>query len=428
MSTSGIKIGDRISGRYELVRKIGAGGGGTVYEATHIGLDRQVALKTLKEPAFDGEEFSKRFSREAKVMSRLDHPNAVRVFDFGEHEGTLFIVMELLEGKPLLDETNEGRLEMERAMGIVAQLCDVLTVTHDMNLIHRDIKPENVFLVEEEAGTRAKLVDFGLAFISDDEDLSRMTQEGMVSGTPQYLSPEQALGSTDIGAESDIYSLGCMFYEMLTGHRPFEGKTMIMLLNAHLYVPTTSLRVKAPEAEIPAALDSLVLSMMAKEAADRPTAVGVATFLRRMLASDDVRGRGRPSTLLEPRAGRAVTASHLAAASREPDKETSTDSGLRLGVIGEISPDLIAAARSSGWRVEPFDGACDVLVVCNREAITAELAEAHPIVAVLESDSVTSAVELLKLGVEDVLDVYSADEIIRKVARVHRSRSRRNPS
>ena len=298
-----------------------------------------------------------------------------------------------------------------------------------MNLIHRDIKPENVFLVEEEAGTRAKLVDFGLAFISDDEDLSRMTQEGMVSGTPQYLSPEQAVGSTEIGPESDIYSLGCMFYEMLTGHRPFEGKTMIMLLNAHLYVPTTSLRVKAPEADIPAALDSLVLGMMSKEAADRPTAVDVATMLRRMLASDDVRGRGRPSTLLEPRVGRSVTASHMTAAPQDASRKKPEESGLVLGVIGEISPELIAAARSSGWRAEPYTGGeCDVLVVTKRDTITAELAGAHPVIAVLESDSVTGAVELLKLGVEDVLDVYSADQIIRKAARVYRSRSRRDSS
>jgi serine/threonine protein kinase len=424
-----IQPGDVIGDKYEVVSKLGEGGMGVVFEGRHLSLDRRVAIKLLRDDSKnDDADFRARFEREAKVQSRLEHPHAVTVYDYGSHDEALFLVMEFLEGHTLEDELGDGPLALTRALDIAEQICDVLTVTHDMELVHRDIKPENIFITETDSGPHAILVDFGLAFIRTDEDLARLTQEGIVAGTPQFLSPEQAR-ARDIGPASDIYSMGCVLYELLTGEPVVQGKSMMDLLNQHVMVPATSMRVKAPDAEISASLDNFVLSMLAKEPDERPTAIEAATFLRKTLASDDMRGRGRPARLLQPRTRRALTASDMEGATDSKDAATETPASERrsLGVIGEVSKDLVVAGHVSGWQPEQFSagGSFDVVVAMDRGAVTAELTSAYPTIAVVGSHSISDAVELLQLGVEDVVAFDEPEEIVRKAARLHTSRKRR---
>lgn len=419
-----------IGGKYQVVDKLGAGGMGVVLEARHTSLDRRVAVKLLHAQSTDDPEFRARFDREAKVMSRLDHPNAVTVYDYGEHDGALYIVMEYLVGHPLESEVGDGPIDKRRALEIALQMCDVLTVTHEMGLVHRDIKPENIFITETDAGPHATLVDFGLAFIAKDEDLSRMTQEGRLAGTPQFLSPEQARGLADIGPKSDIYSLGCVLYELLCGESVVEPAKLIEMLNAHVYVPTTSMRLKAPDVDIPASLDNFVLSMLAKEPEGRPSAFEASTFLRKLLASEEMRGRGRPARLLEPRSRRAVTAAGLAKASATaPNASGATNPGV-LGLVGEASTEFSVAAQAAGWSVRDWQpgGDFDVVVALSPESVTRELAAAHPTLAVVGSPSIGRAVELLEMGVEDVAVDDAPDELLRKIQRLYDSRKRRGRS
>lgn len=427
MSQLALSPGTVIGGKYEVVGQLGAGGMGVVVEARHTRLDRRVAIKLLHAKSTDDPEFRARFDREAKVMSRLDHPNAVTVFDYGEHDGALYIVMEYLVGHPLESEVGDGPIDTRRALDIGLQICDVLTVTHEMGLVHRDIKPENIFITETDAGPHATLVDFGLAFIAKDEELSRMTQEGRLAGTPQFLSPEQARGLPDIGPKSDIYSMGCVLYELLTGESVVEPATLIEMLNAHVYVPATSMRIKAPNAELPAALDNFVLSMLAKGPDGRPSAFEASTFLRKLLASEEMRGRGRPARLLEERSRRAVTAAGIAkATAAAPSGFDDKNPGL-LGLLGDAGNELTVAAHTAGWYVRDWQpgGNFDVVVALSPELVTPEIASTYPTVVVVGAPSIGHAVELLQMGVEDVAVDAAPDEILRKVQRLFDSRKRR---
>ncbi|MFP4600556.1 MAG: serine/threonine-protein kinase [Persicimonas sp.] len=430
MSELAIRPGVVIGDKYEVVAKLGAGGMGVVFEARHRWLDRRVAVKVLRTESMHGDpEFRARFTREARVMSRLDHPNAVTVYDYGEHDGALFIAMEYLDGHALEDEVGDGPIDKWRAIEICLQMCDVLTVTHEIGLVHRDIKPENIFITETDAGPHATMVDFGLAFIASDEDLSRMTKEGMVAGTPQFLSPEQARGSSDLGAASDIYSLGCVLYELLCGEPVVEGATLMEMLNAHVYVPATSMRVQVPDLELPAALDNFVLSMLAKSPEGRPSAFEASTFFRKLLASEEMRGRGRPARLLQPRSRRAVTATGVAGASATVAAASGPGAAAAgtLGVVGEVPSELLVAAHATGWKVSPWvdGGSFDVVVAMSPDAVTPQLAAAYPTVAVVGSASISEAVALLELGVQDVLVDAEPGEILRKAKRLHESRQRR---
>ncbi|AWV88656.1 serine/threonine-protein kinase [Bradymonas sediminis] len=434
MSKPLLQPGELLDGKYEIVGQIGEGGMGVVFEAHHKGLDRRVAVKVLRSADLgEDSEFRVRFTREARVMSRLDHPNAVTVYDHGEHNGALYIAMEFLEGHPLDDELGDGALEMRRALIIAEQICDVLTVTHEMGLVHRDIKPENIFITETEEGPLATLVDFGLAFIASDEDLSRMTRDGTLAGTPLYLSPEQASASRSLGPPSDIYSMGCVLYELLCGEPVVEGDTVLALLNAHVFVPAQSIRVKAPDSAVPATLDNFVLSMLSKSPDARPSAFEAATFLRKMLASESMRGRGRPMRLLQPRAQRAVTAAAGEAAIAGADTLVGAATGVAkqatrvLGVIGSISDELRVAAHMSGW--EPREWVAGqpyhVVLALAPEAVTREIAQKYTTMSVADPNSIEGAVRLLKLGVQDLAVRGEIDEMMRKADRLDNSRRRR---
>lgn len=255
--------------RYRLRREIGRGANSIVYEAEHIDLGRRVAVKVLDANQTHSLDFEARFRREARILSRIQHPSLVRIYDFGQAEdGRLFCAMELLEGVTLRDELDRfGAMEPKRALRIARQASLALFAAHRADLIHRDIKPENIFL----CGQRLKLIDFGLAKSADEiaESEEKGKLGGMtIFGTPDYMAPEQiANGRGDHRA--DIYSLGCVLYEMLTGHLPFVADSAVQVLDAKLKGNPENPRQVAPLRGIGRSTDKLVMRALARHPARR---------------------------------------------------------------------------------------------------------------------------------------------------------------
>jgi tRNA A-37 threonylcarbamoyl transferase component Bud32/tetratricopeptide (TPR) repeat protein len=282
-------IGTLIGDRYRVIELVGSGGVGTVYRAEHVLMKKAVALKLLHPELGRIEEVARRFEREAQSASRLSHPHIIQVTDFGRTpDGILYLVMELLVGESLAAAIERSRrIPVERAVGIMRQVLSALKHAHALGVVHRDLKPENIMLVRrEDLGTRdnVKLLDFGIAKMSEDAPATDapLTQAGIVFGTPRYMSPEQAVGeNTD--HRSDLYSCGVILYEMLTGRRPFDGDSAVKIIASHLTANPTPLRAVAPEAQIPRALDEVVLHALAKSRDERvPSA---AEFEQRLAAS-----------------------------------------------------------------------------------------------------------------------------------------------
>ena len=258
-----------LRGKYEILAKLGAGGMGAVYKARHLHFHEICALKVVKSHLLEEPEFLQRFRSEAQVMRRLNHPNAVQVRDFDETEdGRPFMVMEFIEGRSL-DEvmTLEAPLEPGRAARIAAQVCSALGAAHQLGIIHRDIKPSNVLLISSEEGEQAKVLDFGIAKVKEASSTlhkASLTGTGFVVGTPEYMSPEQAMGTRgdSLDGRTDLYSLGILLYEMLTGRLPFAGNTPVMMLVAHVQTqPPSPLTLRA---DLPPELARLVLRALEK--------------------------------------------------------------------------------------------------------------------------------------------------------------------
>ncbi len=204
--------------QYEIQGLLGEGGMGVVYRARHRDLDRVVALKVLPPGVDRRPGFAERFRREARALARLEHPNIVRVYDFGETEGLYFLALEHVDGVTLRDLIRDGEMEAREALSIVPQICDAIQYAHDQGIVHRDIKPENVLVSK---GGTVKLADFGLAKLIDPDAADpTLTRQGQVMGTLHYMAPEQLETPNDVDHRADIYSLGVVFYEMLTGELP----------------------------------------------------------------------------------------------------------------------------------------------------------------------------------------------------------------
>jgi len=254
-------IGQVIAGRYEIVRQLGAGRMGAVYQARQISMDRMVALKLIH-PHIASEELAQRFVREMQATSKIEHPNTIRVFDFGADEGgQLFLAMELLEGRPLSKVLEEaGTLPLPRIVHIATQVVRALGAAHAEGIAHRDLEPDNVMLLDR-YGDRdvVKVLDFGIARFVD----------GVV-GTPAYLSPEQAMGQP-VDHRADFYSLGVMLYQMALGRLPFNGPTLAALRVAHATEKPPAPSQVAPGVMSPA-FEALVMMLLAKSPAERPGA------------------------------------------------------------------------------------------------------------------------------------------------------------
>ena len=280
------RVGEVIDGKYRLDGLLGAGGMGEVYLAHQKSMNREVALKLLGRELAQSEGLVARFLREAEAMSRLAHPHVITVFDFGR-EPEPYLVMELLRGLPLTDLIRtEGALPVERALDIAGQLCEALDAVHDLGVIHRDVKPDNVFVLDTR-GKRdfVKLLDFGIAKL-DAPDAQSITGVDDLCGTPQYMSPEQA-GGEPVGTWSDVYSLGVVLFELLTGVRPFRKVNASQILVAHLLEPPPTFAEVCPAADIPVAVEAVVMRALAKSRAVRPSS---ASELLRLL-EDAAHGR-----------------------------------------------------------------------------------------------------------------------------------------
>lgn len=227
-------VGKVLEDRFEILSRIGEGGTGVVYKAKQVTVDRIVAIKVLGAHVSSDPSWVKRFHNEARAAARLDHPNTVRLIDFGQtKEGLLFIAMEFLQGKSLADEiVRLGKLPPNRVLRILSQVCQSLQEAHSQGIIHRDIKPDNIFLVDVKGGGDfVKVLDFSVAKL--DAPDAQQTRAGTVFGTPAYMSPEQARG-TKLTPQSDIYACGIVAYEMLTGKPPFEAPLPMEVVMMHL--------------------------------------------------------------------------------------------------------------------------------------------------------------------------------------------------
>ena len=259
-------IGRTIGRRFRIVEHIGTGGMGTVYKAQHVTLPRVFAIKILRTELAQDENFTERFRREAIAASRIAHPNVIYISDFGQTvEGEVYLVMEYLQGVGLDDILAEqGLLSPLRAVTVLAQVADALDVAHLYNVVHRDLKPENIILTESRGRKDfVKLLDFGIAKVRTAEfDGAPLTVQGEVFGTAEYMSPEQAMGKP-VDNRSDLYSLGCLIHELLTGHTPFEGSP-VAILRDHVYTEPATPSVVFPDLPLLPALDAIVLRCLAK--------------------------------------------------------------------------------------------------------------------------------------------------------------------
>jgi serine/threonine protein kinase len=269
-------VGATLDGRYLLGAHLATGGMGAVFRATHLYMRKEVAIKVLRPDLTASGEIVERFRREAEIAASLDHPNIVRVSDFGRSpEGYLFLVMELLEGESLFDRVRrEGSLPPEQAVPILVDVCHALEAAHARCVVHRDLKPENVFLARtSDGGERTRILDFGIAKIADAANVST-TQAGMVVGTPEYLAPEQALGAA-VDARADLYAVGLMAWRALVGRHPFKANDARALLMMQATRPVPSIVEARPElAEYPA-LAAAIACACAKDPADRPASAAM---------------------------------------------------------------------------------------------------------------------------------------------------------
>ena len=276
-----------VIGNYQLVRKLGEGGMGVVYLGQHTLLGRHAAIKVLLPALSARTDIVNRFFNEARAVTSISDPGIVQVFDFGYHsDGSAFIVMEFLEGEPLDRRLARlGRLPAYEALRLCRQVASSLAAAHAQHIVHRDLKPENIFLVrdgEVASGERSKILDFGIAKLSDEHPGKVKTNTGMLMGTPTYMSPEQCRGLAEIDHRSDIYALGCVLFHLLTGRPPFEGEGIGDIISAHIREPAPSPSSRAPE--IPPNVDALVLHCLAKAPADRfQTMVELASALGSLL-------------------------------------------------------------------------------------------------------------------------------------------------
>lgn len=265
-------VGTTLSGKYEIQEVIGHGGMGVVYKARHALMERIVAIKMLQAQLISDSMSVKRFQQESKAASRISHPNVITIYDFGiSPNGQPFIVMDYLQGTSLASIIKEeGQVGVERSIRIISQTCDALDHAHKQGVIHRDLKPTNIVLINyDEEKDFVKVVDFGVAkLMNASTEGQRLTQQGEVCGSPVYMSPEQCTG-LDLDPRSDIYSMGIVIYETLTGKLPLLGKTMVDTMSKHISEMPPPFSVSRPDLYIPERLEQVIFKALAKDPNDR---------------------------------------------------------------------------------------------------------------------------------------------------------------
>ncbi|HUH00790.1 MAG TPA: protein kinase [Kofleriaceae bacterium] len=264
-------LGRVVDGRYKVIEAIGRGGMGVVYKVEHQRMGKIAAMKVLHGDLANDAEVIGRFRREAEAVSRLTHPNTVQVFDFGAAEGALYLIMEYVRGLDLGTLVKrDGPLPFERAAPLLGQICSALEEAHGLGVVHRDLKPENVLVTRTHSGRDfVKVLDFGLAKLTEREESSEVTDRGSIVGTPYYMSPEQIRGEDLVDARSDIYSLGALMYKIITGEPAYSAKSPVGVLTKHLTAQLVPPSQRAPELDIDPLVDAIVIKAMSKPREDR---------------------------------------------------------------------------------------------------------------------------------------------------------------
>ncbi len=419
--------GDLVAGRYRLEERLGEGATGVVWRAVQLGLDRTVALKLLRPHLVADDRARGRFEREARVASRLDHPTAVRIHDFGDDGAQVFLAMELVDGRTLRAEL--ASLDRSASLEVAWQIADVLAAAHRVPLVHRDLKPDNVFV--QRAGNRAvaRVVDFGLAFVAGDASAGRLTVEGVVTGTPAYLSPEQARGEP-VGPPTDVYALGCVLYEMIAGEVPFRGADADVLAR-QMYAPPPPLRTVTDA--VPTALAELVMRTLRKRPEERPTAEEV----RDALAAIDgaVRERARDEGHATGRLARMVPKPAEAApeAAADPARAPAAADAVEVAIVGAVPADLMVGLAVNGVAPfaagdeQPIDGARAVYAPgATPGEVTVLVAHGLPVVTDARPGDVARLAALVRAGAAEVLPrPATASELARRLLRAVRRHERR---
>ncbi|MBK7579231.1 MAG: protein kinase [Myxococcales bacterium] len=270
------RVGTVLSDRYRLDSLLGEGGMGKVYAAEHVMMRKRLAVKVLHRELTAVPEVVARFEREAMAAANIDHPNVAAATDFGKlADGSVFLVLEFVQGRNLRDEIAKGPMAIERALSVARQMAAGLTAAHALEIVHRDLKPENVMLIEKGGDPDfAKVLDFGIAKVpigevgGDDRGSKPITKVGMVFGTPEYMAPEQALGQS-VDGRADVYALGVILYEMVAGVRPFSSKSPVGILGQQLSKTPPSIAERVPGLFVPPTVEHLVQHMLAREASER---------------------------------------------------------------------------------------------------------------------------------------------------------------
>jgi serine/threonine protein kinase/tetratricopeptide (TPR) repeat protein len=329
-----------LAGRYRLERELGQGGMAVVFLAQDLRHDRRVAVKVLR-PDISAEIGAERFLREIKMAAGLTHPHILPVFDSGEADGLLFYVMPNMEGNSLRERLDrERQLPLEDALRITREVASALDYAHRHNVVHRDIKPENILLHEG----AAMVADFGIGKAVSGE--GSITQTGMTVGTPAYMSPEQASGERDIDGRSDLYSLGCVLYEMLTGEPPFTGPTAQAIIVKRLIEPIPRVRTVR---DVPQPVEAAVTRALSRTPVDRfPTAAQFAEALRTVTRDGGTPQRPAPEPARGGAAQKSIAVLPLANMSADPENEYFAD-GMTEEIINALAkvPGLQVASRSS---------------------------------------------------------------------------------
>ena len=279
-------IGKNIGGRYRIQEVIGEGGMGVVYEAHDAQVDRQVAIKLVRRECLTDSKFVIRFRRELEVTSQLRHPSTIRVYEHGETEdGRPYMVMELLTGQSLAERLEQGRVPEFQALQFARQIAESLSEAHEHGIFHRDLKPDNIFIETVGVTTVVKVLDFGIA---GGVDAMKLTRAGEVFGTPQYMSPEQCNG-TDLDARTDIYSLGCILYEMLEGKPPFSAESPMATMLKHVRA-----KVPTPRHSSPSTIKLLQLALRKDRTKRIQSAGRFAELIGQTLGAVRAAEEGRP--------------------------------------------------------------------------------------------------------------------------------------
>jgi len=331
----------RTLGSYRIVRQLGAGGMGVVYVAEHERLGRPAAVKVVSPELSSNQEVVERFFAEAVAAARIKHAGMVQVFDYGEDEetGCAFFAMELLEGEPLSARiAAQTVMHPAVALQLGEQIADCLEAAHGEGIVHRDLKPDNVFLVPDKlvsVGWRAKVLDFGVAKLAEsDEVKSLRTRTGSVLGTPYYMSPEQSRGAGTVDHRSDIYSLGCVLFEMMTGRVPFPGEGLGEVLGAHQHVPPPAPR--SINQGLPAAVDQLLLDCLAKSPDDRPQTMA------------ELAGRLEAALLHVSEAGSTMVGTGIPRQATSSEASSNSASGVATAPTAGLSASTAGYATGTG--------------------------------------------------------------------------------